>query len=548
MRALFFVLALIGSQVAFSQANRTFTRADSLRGHLNQWRTCYDVTFYELHVKVDPDEQSIEGSNVIRYNVEKEFFRLQIDLFENMTIDKITSGDQELKFERDGNATFVDFEEKQTKGSKGSIEVFYHGKPKVAKNPPWDGGFVWEKDKNGMHWVGVACEGIGASLWWPNKDHLSDEPDSMRIKVDAPLGLTCVANGQLMSKRRLPNNYDQWSYFVSYPINNYNVTINLGDYAYFSDHFVYQDGEKLKLKYMVLNYNLEKAIKQFTQVKDMFTCFEKLYGKYPYGLDGYTLVETPYWGMEHQGAIAYGNNYRNNNFGFDFIIVHESGHEYWGNSITAKDHAELWIHEAMTTYTDALFVECKYGHDKGQKYMDSLKTMIQNKVPILGPKDVNFNDWPDADMYYKGAWMMHSIRNAVHDDILWFHIMEELYNEFKYSNIESSDIIEFINERAHHNLTHIFNQYLKYASPPKFVYWIENKGKKSILHYKWTVDEPDFHMPIRIKVHEKDAYITLHPSSDFQIMSFDIKGLTEIWLDHESFYFIEDHMDAEAFN
>lgn len=547
MRILVLIAFLLFTFSSYSQ-NGSFNRADSLRGHLNQWRSCYDVTFYELHVKVDPEAQAISGSNIISYKAVEDFFRLQIDLYENMTIDKIEQDGRSLNYQRDGNAIFVDFEEKQPKGSLGSLKVTYHGEPKVAVNPPWDGGFVWDKDKNGTPWVAVACEGIGASLWWPNKDHPSDEPDSMSIMVDAPLGLTCVSNGQLMSKRRVPGNYDQWSYFVSYPINNYNVTLNLGDYAFFSDHYEYKDGEKLKLKYFVLNYNLKKAIQQFKQVKDMMSCFEKLYGKYPYLLDGYTLVETPYWGMEHQSAISYGNDYKNNNFGFDFIIVHESSHEYWGNSISYTDHAELWIHEAMATYTDALFVECKYGHDQGQLYLDSLKTMIKNKTPILGPKEVNYKGWKDADMYYKGAWMMHSIRNTIHDDILWFNILEELYQEFKYSNIESKDIIEFINEHAHHNLTHIFNQYLKYPSPPKFVYWIENKGKKSTLHYKWTVDEPDFHMPIRIKVHEKDAYITLHPSSDFQIKTFEIKDLDKIWLDEESFYFIEDHMSAEAFD
>jgi aminopeptidase N len=384
-------------------------------------------------------------------------------------------------------------------------------------------------------------------MWWPNKDHLSDEPDSMHIRVDAPNDLTCVANGQLASRYRLDEQYTQWTYKVSYPINNYNVTLNIADYAYFSDMFEFRDGDKLRLKYFVLSHNLDKARRQFGQVKDMFACLENLYGKYPFMLDGFTLVETPYLGMEHQSAVAYGNQFKNNSFGFDYIIIHESGHEYWGNSVSAGDMGELWIHEALTMYTDALFVECKFGHDVSQAYLDSLKALIRNNKPIIGPLGVNYQDWDDNDLYFKGAWMLHSIRSLIHDDILWFDILEGMYNEFKYSIVETEDIVGFINKRTSFDLMPIFNQYLKHANPPKFVYWIEHTGKKSILHYKWTVDERDFQMPIRMKLNKNEAFTTLFPSTDFQIKTFEIKDLERIWLDHQSFYFVEEHMKGDNF-
>ncbi|MEM7040394.1 MAG: M1 family metallopeptidase, partial [Bacteroidota bacterium] len=350
----FFLLGCVG-QTVFSQVQ--FSRKDSLRGALRAERTCYDVHYYDLTVKVDPETQRIKGQNDIHFHAIADFETLQVDLFENMLIDEITYEGKKLEYRREFNAVFIDFPEPVRARKMGVLSIAFGGTPTVAARAPWDGGFVWKKDKNGKHWVGVACEGTGASLWWPNKDHLSDEPDSMAIHLIAPLGYKAISNGQLRSVKDLDVKWTQWNWFVSYPINNYNVTVNIADYAHIKDTYKNASGTH-NLDYYVLSYNEEKARKHFEQVKPMLRVFEDFFGEYPFWRDGYALVETPYLGMEHQGAIAYGNHYLPGYNGhdpldlkWDYIIIHESGHEWWGNSVSCRDHAELWIRESFCTYS-----------------------------------------------------------------------------------------------------------------------------------------------------------------------------------------------------
>jgi aminopeptidase N len=533
---LFFFYTLSGLAYGQTTLNRTFTHEDSLRGHLNEFRSCYDVKYYDLEVYVNIISKSIAGENRITMMATRSFEQLQLDLFRNMMLDSIIYKGGKLNFNREGDAFFVRFPEVIPKDAVISLSVFYHGQPIIAVNPPWSGGFVWEKDSLDRDWIGIACEGTGASLWWPNKDHLSDEPESMRISIIAPDSLMAVSNGLLKKVTPLGEHRKEWIWEVSYPINNYNVTLNLAHYGYFQDIYRNPESELLPLDYYVLDYNLNKARTHFIQVKDMLSCFEHYLGRFPFWNDGYTLVETPYWGMEHQSAIAYGNNYENNEYGFDFIIVHESAHEYWGNSVTVRDHAELWIHESFATYMEVLYVEYFQGRRKAQQYLNDQRKMIYNVKPILGPLEVNYNEWNDADMYYKGSWMLHSIRNTLNDDSLWFKMLKATYQEFKYRNITSSDLINYMDGMTSYDLKPIFRQFLTTTGIPtlKVKKRMSKKGLK--LTFRWENVVGDFNMPVVIQIN-KEKELFLYPNVKRQKILLPAVQADGIRFDTDRFYY-----------
>lgn len=526
-----FCLNSISAQHDFyTKGDYIFTKSDSLRGMLRPERTCFDVTFYELDIEVDIENRSIAGFVEMRYQIVEDFSTLQIDLFANMTIDKIEYEGKTLNYRREFDAVFVNFSKNQIKGQKGKIRIYYHGKPQVARMPPWDGGFVWKTDKNKKPWIGVACEGDGASLWWPNKDHLSDEPDSMAINITIPDGLICVANGNLRSIDKKEDK-NRFNWFASYPINNYNVSINIADYAHWTEEFSATDGTILALDYYVLTYNLEKAKKHFKQTHQVLAAYEYYFDKYPFWEDGFALVETPYLGMEHQGAIAYGNQYKRGYLGgmippdmdWDYIIVHETGHEYFGNSISCKDLSEMWIHESFTTYMEALYVEYAYNYDDAVRYLNTQRRFIGNKEPILGPKDVNWEDWSSSDHYYKGAWILHTLRHVINDDKKWFALIKGFYQKFSISNITTSDFVEYVNEATDKDFTSFFDQYLEYPDIPVLEYKLKEKGKNLIVSYRWKTDVTVFNMPIRFG--QKGNYLTVHPNTK-KWQSVVLKGLS----------------------
>lgn len=525
---------------------QNFTHADSLRGTLSSFRSCYDVTFYDLNLKVTPSNQSISGSNTIHFTATQTFRKMQVDLFAGMEITRISQNSKQLNYFRDGDAVFINFEKPQISGKKYAIRIDYRGKPTIAKNPPWDGGFTWRKDRDNKDWVTVSCEGIGASLWWPNKDHLSDEPDSMKITCSVPKGLICVANGNLRHQKDFTEtkekknqdtaterDFTQFEWFVSYPINNYNVSLNIADYANFKDEYIASDGSKLDLDYYVLKANLEKAQKQFQQVKPMLACYEKYFGKYPFWNDGYALVETPYWGMEHQSAVAYGNNYKNNAFGFDFIIIHESGHEYFGNSLSCNDHAEMWIHESFTTYMETLYVECLQGYEKSIEYILGQRKLMKNKVPLIGPMGVNYSN-PDSDIYFKGTWMLHTIRNIVNNDKIWFEALKALTEKYKRSNVTTEQIISFLSSKTGVNLSPYFNLYLRTNIIPNVEYELIDKGSETELRYRWTGESPDFAFPIKAG-YDLNSYEVIVPKKEWQSKTFKKDGAKELKIATELF-------------
>ena len=533
-----YFLILFLSLFSVKSICQEFSLSDSLRGSLSSYRSCYDVYYYDLNVTIDDkNKELINSYNDFYITSLEDFDNIQIDLFSNLEINSIVFNETKLNFKRKFNAVFIDFSEIIKKGENVKFRVNYEGAPRKAVNPPWDGGFSWDYDKNKNPWIGVSCQGLGASSWWPCKDHQSDEPDSMRITCTVRSPLKVISNGKLISNKsgydlKLKSKVNTSSWFVSYPINNYNVTLCAADYAHFSDIYL-SNSDTLFLDYYVLTYNETKAKEHFKQVKPMLECFEEYFGQYPFINDGFSLVETPYLGMEHQSAIAYGNNYLpgyngNKNFiaglDFDYIIVHETGHEWWGNSITTNDIADMWIHEGFCTYSEVIYVECMYGYDTMLEYVNNQKRFVRNDKPIVGPYNVNKKG--SNDMYQKGSLMLHTLRNLINDDELWFSIIKGISIDFKYKVLDGKDIIEYINRKVDFNLSLFFNQYLFNSKIPILEYKIQKEGREYVLLYRWNAIK-DFDMKLLINDGEKNIWIS--PNSEWKeytIGNVDIKNFS----------------------
>jgi aminopeptidase N len=502
--------------------NQQFTRADTLRGALRPERTSFDVTYYELHLEVNPEQRSIAGRVDMDYRIVQATNRLQIDLFRNLTIDSIVQDGRHLTFDRQEDAVFVTLPRPLGAGAPlQRMSIHYGGKPVAAKNAPWDGGFVWGLDHKDRYWIGVACEGTGASLWWPNKDHLSDEPDSMLISITVPKRMFVASNGNLRAEVELENEYQKrYDWFVSYPINNYNVSLGIGSYVHFDSTYVSFDGEVLALDYYVLDYNLDKARKQFRQVNQMLAAYEHYFGTYPFWDDGYALIETPFLGMEHQSGIAYGNKYMRGYLGglipddmdWDYIIIHESGHEYFGNSISVADHAEMWIHESFTTYMEALYVEYRYGEKDARRYLATQKPYIRNRLPIIGPKDVNFDGFGGSDHYYKGAWVLHTLRHSLNDDPLFFGLLRSFYQDHVRSIVSTEEVVSYFTKYAGQDLGPFFEQYLRHPAVPV----LELRQKGDQVEYRWAAAAAGFNMPVGVLIGKEP--VRLQPTQGWQPM------------------------------
>jgi aminopeptidase N len=514
--------SLISAQELFRESIN-FTKQDTLRGSITPEREWWDLTYYHLDIKVNPDEQFISGKNTIQYKVLKDESVMQIDLQSPLLITKVTQNNKSLEVKHEGNAHYVTLTETQNIGDVNSLDVYYEGKPQVAKNAPWDGGFSWKKDTNGNHFVATSCQGLGASVWWPNKDHMYDEVDSMLISVNIPKGLTNISNGRLRSIEEHEDNTVTSHWFVSNPINNYGVNVNIGDYVHFSEVF---DGEKgdLDLDYFVLRDNLEKAKEHFKDTPKMMKAFEYWLGPYPFYEDGFKLVEVPYLGMEHQSSITYGNKYMKGYLGrdlsktgwgikFDFIIIHEAGHEWFANNITYKDIADMWIHEGFTAYIESLYLEYHYGKKAGDEYAVGKGKVISNDRPVIGYYNVNKEG--SGDMYNKGAYMLHTLRQLIEDDEKWRAILRGLNKTFYHQTVTTKQIEDYLGQESGIDLTEFFNQYLRDIRIPTLEYEIKNNKLK----YRYTEIVTDFDMPIKIEVNGTQKWI--FPKAKWQTMNIE---------------------------
>ena len=499
---LFLLSALSLPLAAQTKALPEFTHADTLRGSNTPARSWWDASFYDLHVKVNPADSSISGYNAITYRVIKPAREMQIDLQIPLVVDSIVQDGLELSSRRDGNAFFVTMIAPQKAGAKKTISVYYHGKPTVATRAPWDGGFVWALDSLGRKWVVTANEGLGASVWWPNKDYLADEPDSQRVAITVPDSLLDVSNGRLRGQSPNPDGSTTYEWFVNNPINNYNVAVNAGNYAHYSDVYEGEKG-KLTLDFYPLDYHLDTARKQFSQAKPMLQCFESWFGPYPWYEDGYKLVETPHLGMEHQSAVAYGNHYQNGYLGrdrsatghglqWDFIIIHESAHEWWGNNITMKDQADMWVHESFATYAEGLYTECQQGKKAGAEYTIGQRKLVRNDKPIVGAYGVN--DEGSGDMYDKGGNMLLTIRQLVDDDARWRGILRGLNKTFWHQTVTGKQVEDYISRQSGLNLSKVFDEYLRTTKIPTLEYKLDGQR----LSYRWTNVVPGFAMPVKV--------------------------------------------------
>lgn len=537
----FFLIALplFGSAQLLSKIIPHFTEQDTLRGSITPERAWWDLNYYHLDIRINPEGKHISGSNTIRYKVLSEAHVLQVDLQPPLNIEKVTQEGEELEVISNINAHFVQLRKKQKTGDVNEIIVHYSGHPKEAANAPWDGGFSWKKDDNGNHFVATSCQGLGASVWWPNKDHMYDEVDSMAISVRVPKNLINVSNGRL---RKVEDHGETKTYhwFVSNPINNYGVNVNIGDYVHFGEKYQGEKGE-LDLDYYVLRDNLEKAKEHFKDASKMMEAFEHWFGPYPFYEDGFKLVEVPYLGMEHQSSVTYGNQYMKGYLGrdlsgtgwglkFDFLIIHESGHEWFANNITYKDIADMWVHEGFTAYSESLFLDCHMGTRASEEYVIGVRKNIRNDRPIIGTYNVNHEG--SSDMYYKGSNLLHTLRQLVDDDNKWREILRGLNKEFYHQTVTTQQIENYIAKHMEKDLSVFFDQYLRTAQIPILEY--KMAGKR--LSYRYTNILNGFEMPLRMRVNGKMKWIT--PTADWK--SETLKTKTET-LEVDPNFYVENH-------
>jgi aminopeptidase N len=515
------------------EAEMVFEIADTLRGTYGPYRENNDILTYALDIRVDPDEKFVGGVNTMEFRMLADGARIQMDLFENMDVDSIVFEGETLGYVREGKAVFIDFPRPLLEGEVHTIDFHYSGHPQAQGR---FGGIVFSQDSLGNHWVFTACQNIGASLWWPNKDQQPDEPDSMTMVVTVPSGYTDVSNGRLMGVEENGDGTTTFRWKIHYPINNYSVAVNIAQYTHWADTL---DG--VSMDFYVLPYHLEDAKRQFAQAKPMLQCFNDKLGPYPFPKDGYKLVEVSYSGMEHQSAVAYGNGWENGYLGrdwtgvgisprFDFIIVHESAHEWYGNSVTANDVSDAWIHEGWGTWVEAVYVECMWGYDDAITYINGYQNKVGNREPIVGPTGVNH--WPTQDQYFKGALFLNTLRHVIDDDEVWWDLIREYTAHFAYQGLWTQDVINFFNTRLQRDLRPIFQQYLYYWNLPV----LELRVDGDAMEFRWRTDVPDFDMPVKVRVGQEMH--TIFPTTEWGSEPLD--GVApEDWQPATELFYIE---------
>lgn len=499
-----------------------FTKQDTLRGSITPERAWWDLQQYDLKVEVFPEAQSIQGVNTITYTVVESKEVMQIDLQTPMKIEKVTQKGKELSFTSEGSAHFIKLKEKQKKGATNTLTIHFSGTPKVARNPPWDGGFTWQKDSQGNHFIANSNQGIGSSIWWPNKDHPADEPDKgVNLEITAPSNLAAVGNGRLINTQD-KGDKKTWTWKVVNPINNYAINVNIGDYVHFSEKYKGEKGE-LDMDYWVLSENEAKAKAQFKQAPMMMKAFEHWFGPYPFYEDSFKLVEVPYLGMEHQSSVTYGNGYANGYLGndlsgsgwglkFDFIIIHEAGHEWFANNITNKDVADMWIHEGFTAYSENLYLDYHFGKEAASEYVVGTRKIIRNDRPVIGTYNVSHSG--SSDMYYKGANILHTLRQLLEDDEKWRSILRGLNTAFYHQTVTSKQVEEYISKQSGIDLTEFWQQYLRTTMIPK----VEYKIIENTLSFRYTNIIEKFDMPVIMVINGKEEWI--FPTSEWKSKEF----------------------------
>jgi aminopeptidase N len=502
-----------------------FTPWDSLMGQLDEDRAGYDVFFYDLDLVLDPVRKRLGGSVDIHFKAISGLSALRIDLYENLHITGMKLSGEDVSWTRNDRAVYLSPPHPLLPGHDYILNVQYEGKPTRAKNPPWGGGVVWEEDDDGNPWIGVACETGGASLWFPCKDHLSDEPDSVRLRMTVPACLQVVSNGSMQSHTSLQGK-ETYTWLTRYPVNIYNITFYAGKFEHFSDTLLTPQGI-LNLDYFVLPQNLARAKKHFMQVKDIINLYTGLYGPYPWMREGFRLVESPYEGMEHQTAIAYGSGYSNRAWlGGDYIIIHEAAHEWWGNAVSISDFSDIWLNEGFATYSEMLFAEQALGYDNSLLYARyNIAALIKNRFPVVGPAGVSFWNDSDNDVYNKGAMILHTIRNIVNDSTLFFDILQTFYSEHAVASpVTTEDFIRIVEHKTGKDWHNFFEVYLHRREIPVLHWYYSPAGIEGasgspagnggpVIAAKWTGVPESFSMPVDLYCKEQNVTITIEVST-----------------------------------
>ncbi|WP_440133556.1 M1 family metallopeptidase [Chitinophaga sancti] len=505
-----------------SSRPQNFTHADTLRGMLSPLRSCYDVTFYHLDAEVDLNQHSISGNTLMRYKIISSFNRMQVDLYANMRIQKILFKGQSLQYAREANAVFIQFPGLQPAGEEQEITIYYEGVPQVPdKSIPMNGGVLWDQDDLGNPWAQVVCQGSGASLWWPCKDHLSDEPDSMRIWITVPEGFSEISNGSLLRQVPLPDHKTRYEWAVSYPINNYNVTFSIGKYTHYTDQGV---------NYYVMPYHQEQAKVYFREVPAMLACYEKHFGPYPFPKDGFTLVESLY-PMEHQSGVCIGKIPADPHPEFAFMVWHEAAHEWWGNNISCKDIADMWIHEAFATYAESVYAGCRDGAVMMREFLNDQRAQVKNKRPVTGFYNVNDIFYDINDMYTKGSLMLYTLQNVINDSARWQRLLPAIQEHFRYQTLSAAELEQFICAFTGKDYHYLFDQYLHYTRIPRLEYSLAEKGANLMVKYRWVADVADFRMPARVK-----GQGFIYPTLEWKTLTLHNQTAGDFEIDDENFY------------
>ncbi len=479
------------------------------------FKSTIDSLSYDIQLKVDPSQQWLIGSNTMVFKRIVASKPIVFQLHNNFTIDAITLNHQTIAYKRNGDNISLLLSKNNHCTAFDTLVIHYNGKPMVSENPPWQPGFVWTKDSLGNPFIGLACESEGAKIWLPCFDAWHTEPIRVQMTIDVPEGLTAVSNGQLIGSGNLDNGFHRFIWLTNYPINHYGITLNIGKYTHLSDRYSRIGKAQLQLNYYVLSYHAQQAAQHFEQVKPMMRCFEKYLGDFPFSNEGYKLVEAPYWGMEHQTCVAYGNHFKNNEFGFDFIMIHESAHEWFANSITAQSRSDMWIHESFTTYMESLFVECMAGPERAKAYLLTQYPKIENQSPILETFGIN-RQFKDNDIYYKGAWVLHTLRNCIDNDTLWFNALYDFHQSFRHQIINSEQVVAFFSKRCRQDLNPFFEAYLRHKNVPVFEYDIVHKNGLNELHFRLKTDKNQLEMPLKMTL-VKNGYETIIAGPEWQL-------------------------------
>jgi aminopeptidase N len=542
MRRSYQAIALLLSFSASAQI--PFTHADTLRGSVTPARAWWDVLKYDLYVTFNPLDKTLKGFNTIHYKVIQPYGEMQLDLMGPLSLDSVLENGKKLSQRRDGNAYFIQMTPGQNPGGIQKLTAYFHGSPHEAKLPPWDGGTVWAKDRNGRPWITVACQGVGPSIWFPNKDHQYDEPDSATLTMVVPDTLVAVSNGRLIQKTSSTTHLMAYKWGVSNPINNYNLIPYIGKYVNLHETLAAEKG-KLDVDYWVIDYRVEDAKRHMQpDVRKTIKNLEYWFGPYPFYEDGFKMVETPHLGMEHQSAIAYGNNYVNGYRGkdlsgsgwglkWDFIIVHEAAHEWFGNNISTKDLADMWVHEGFANYAETLFTESEFGKEAGSDYLVGTRNGIKNDKPIIPAYNVNQEG--SGDMYPKGGNMIHNIRQIMRDDEKFRQMLRGLNRDFYHQTVTTQQIEDYISRAAGRNLSKVFDQYLRTKDVPVFTFFVERRKKNSTIRYKWENCVDGFDMPVKIRVNGEEFW--LDPTREYKTIK--VNGLVTGSIVDRNFYVIE---------